>query len=47
MNVSLAKVGEVGMGAGLQEVGGSLSFLIMIESPSPLLGGIYEQGLPR
>ena len=39
MNVSLTRSGRrSAWEQGLQEVGGSLSFLIMPESPSPLLG---------
>ena len=48
MNVSLTRWGRrLAWERGLQEVGGSLSFLIMIESPSPLLGrDILSKGFP-
>ena len=48
MNVSLTRSGRrSAWEQGLQEVGGSLSFLIMPESPSPLLGrDILNKGFP-
>ena len=48
MNVSLTRLGRrLAWERGLQEVGGSLSFLIMPESPSPLLGrDILSKGFP-
>ena len=49
MNVSLTRWGRtLAWERGLQEVSGSLSFLIMPESPSPLLGrDILSKGFPN